>query len=859
MTPVDPTPGTGPGSFRSQRARGATTVKQRLSVWMLVGLLGASGTVAGRTSAEEAAPRGDDAHVIGFDPKTGRTYIGGRAAEEAPPEGVDVEAAGFDPERLAKLDGAVEKAVAEGKVPGAVLMVGRYGQIAYAKAFGKKAVEPEAEPMTVDTVFDMASLTKPMATASSVMALIEEGKIHKGDRIVEYFPEMDNHGKGRITVEHLLRHRAGLTPDNSIDDYKDGPEAAWRKIAELPLIATPGSKFIYSDVCYIILGKLVEKVSGKPLDVFAAERIFKPTGMTDAHFRPLKGDPATWPATVDRIAPTEKEGDVVLRGVVHDPRSRALGGVAGHAGLFATAADVSKYVAMILKEGETEDETHVLGTLTVRLMLDPGDTPAGQHRGLGWDLATPYSGLRGELFGRRSFGHTGFTGTSVWADPETGVYVVLLTSRLQLADGGATGALRRDVSTLAAAALVEPSSMYDAPYVPAESEATAPRAGGAPPAVKCGIDVLAARGFDSLKGKRIGLVTNHTGRSADGRSTIDVLFEAPDVKLVKLFSPEHGLRGVLDQEKITGGKDEKTGLPIVSLYEGRKRKPQAEDLTDIDVLVYDIQDVGVRYYTYISTLGLMLEAAAENGKKAMVLDRPNPIGGTEFGGPIRDDGKGSFVAYHALPIRHGMTVGELAKLYNAERKIGADLEVVPCEGWRRSMLYDATGLLWVNPSPNMRSLTEALTYPGVGWLEGTNLATGRGTDTPFERVGAPWIDPLAWARALNAARVPGVGFTPIEFSPTERQYKGEKCGGVYIQITDRDAFDPIKLGLALALTLRRDYKDQWKPDHMPALLTNQATYQAILDLKNPDWIEAMWVQGLDDFEAVRDKYLIYQE
>nr|WP_303652665.1 exo-beta-N-acetylmuramidase NamZ domain-containing protein [Paludisphaera mucosa] len=766
---------------------------------------------------------------------------------------------GFDSDRLKRIDAVVEKAVAAEQIPGAVVLVGRNGGVAYARTFGRRAVEPTAEPMTRDAVFDMASLTKPIATATSVLVLIEEGKLRPSDPIVKYFPELDNHGKGKITVEHLLRHRAGLIPDNAIDDYKDGPEAAWKKIAELQPVARPGAKFIYSDVGYIILGKLVEKVSGQPLDVFAAERVFRPAGMADAHFRPLAGDAAGRPA-VDRIAPTEKEGEAFLRGVVHDPRSRALGGVAGHAGLFATADDLATYARMLLDDGLAPNGARILSPLAVRRMADPADTPENQRRGLGWDVATSYSSPRGELFGPSSFGHTGFTGTSLWIDPETQTFVILLTSRLHPTGKGPSPiALRRDLATLAAAALADPpdhrpASAPEPEPAPEVASAPAPTA-----AVKCGIDVLAARGFDVLKGKRVGLVTNHTGRSADGRPTIDVLFHAPEVKLVKLFSPEHGIRGALDVDKITDGIDEATKLPVVSLYEGKKRKPQDADLADVDVLVYDIQDIGVRYYTYISTLGLVLEAAKANGKGVVVLDRPNPIDGVSVSGPVRDDGIETFVAYHAIPIRHGMTVGEMAKLYNAERKIGAELTVVPCEGWTRDAAFDRTGLLWVNPSPNMRSLTEALLYPGVGWLEGTNLATGRGTDTPFERVGAPWIKPVEWARSLDAMAIPGVGFTPIEFSPTERQYKGEKCGGVQIQITDRAAFDPIKLGLALALTLRREYKEQWKPERMTTLLTDQATYQAILDLKSIEQIEALWGQELAEFDAVRRRHLIYPE
>jgi len=780
-------------------------------------------------------------------------------------EGSGVESAdaakklGFDAERLSRIDEAVANVVGPGKLAGAVVLVGSDKGVAYARAFGQRAVEPSAEPMTRDTIFDMASLTKPIATATSMMVLIEEGKIRPSDRIVEYFPEMDNHGKGRITVEQLLRHRSGFIPDNALGDYKNGPEEAWKKICDLDLISKPGEKFAYSDVNFIVLGKLVEKVSGQTLDEFALERVFQPAGMTDAHFRPTGGESASWPKA-DRIAPTEpaEAGQPPLRGEVHDPRSRALGGVAGHAGLFATADDLAAYARTFLNGGLSPSGKRVLSPLTIRLMTDPGDTPAGQRRGLGWDVQTGYSSPRGELFGPLSYGHTGFTGTSIWIDPETRSYVVILTSRLHPKEGSvSTNAVRRRVATLAAAALTKAPARSDRPASREEAKAANKPAPYA--RVTCGIDVLAKRGFEPLKGKRVGLVTNHTGRSADGRSTIDVLFNAPEVKLVKLFSPEHGIRGELDREGIKNDVDEATKLPVVSLYEGKKRKPQDEDLADLDVLVFDIQDIGVRYYTYISTLGLVLEAAKSNGKKVVVLDRPNPIGGLAVQGPVRDEGAESFVAYHAIPIRHGMTVGELAKMYNAERKIEADLEVIPCEGWTRGATYDRTGLLWINPSPNMRSLTEAMLYPGVGWLEGTNLATGRGTDTPFERVGAPWIKPTVWAEALNKLNLPGVSFTPIEFSPTERQYKGERCGGVQILITDWSTFDPMKLGLGLALTLRKEYREQWDPARAPTLLTSKESHQAILDGKSIREIEALWTRKLADFEKVRERYLIYSE
>jgi uncharacterized protein YbbC (DUF1343 family) len=351
------------------------------------------------------------------------------------------------------------------------------------------------------------------------------------------------------------------------------------------------------------------------------------------------------------------------------------------------------------------------------------------------------------------------------------------------------------------------------------------------------------------------LVTNHTGRARDGRSTIDVLFHAPEVKLVRLFSPEHGIRGEVDAA-VADSKDEVTGLPIVSLY-GKNHRPLPRDLDGLDVLVYDIQDVGARFYTYITTLGLVLEAAKESNKKVVVLDRPNPIGGVAVEGPLRDLEFASFIAYHALPVRHGMTVGELALLYNGERQIGAALDVVRCRGWSREDMYDRTGLVWINPSPNMRSLTEALLYPGVALLEATNLATGRGTDTPFERVGAPWIEPVRFAAALNQARVPGVRFVPICFTPAQRQFAGQRCGGVQIALSDWESFEPIKLGITMAVTLRSLYPALWQPEGLRRLLANKAAYDDIIAAKPVEAIMARWQGELQEFRRVRSRYLLY--
>ncbi|MFO0907815.1 MAG: DUF1343 domain-containing protein [Isosphaeraceae bacterium] len=766
----------------------------------------------------------------------------------------------LDPGRLSRIDKLVEKAIEDKAIPGAVVLVGRRGKIAYVKAFGSRSLEPKSEPMTRDTVFDMASLTKPLATATSILILVERGQLRLDDRLEKLLPEFRGQGKGRVTVEQLLRHRAGFIADNPIGDFRSGPENAWKAIANSSLVYAPGESYIYSDVGFMILGKIVEKVSGETLDQFARKNVFEPLGMVSSGFRP-SGTSAMPDIPIERIAPTEPEspGKPMLRGVVHDPRSRALGGVAGHAGLFSTADDVAVYAQTLLNGGEAPNGSRLLSPLTIRSMIDPADTPEGQRRGLGWDVEIPHSSPRGTLFGKWGFGHTGFTGTSLWIDVETGTFVVVLSSRLH-PDGKqpAPSALRSAIATVVA------SSITDVALAAAVQKEVAPRGSEPRPAaaarrphqpVLCGVDVMARDGFAALRGKRVGLVTNHTGRTREGIATIDALFRAPEVKLTALFSPEHGIRGLVDAE-VADSRDEKTGLVIHSLY-GKSRKPSPEALKDLDALVYDIQDIGARFYTYISTLGLVLEAAKERGIPLYVLDRPNPIGGLAFEGPVRDDGFESFIAHHALPVRHGMTVGELARLFNTERQIGAELHVVSCEGWRRGDLFDQTSLLWVNPSPNMRSLTEALLYPGIGLLEASNVATGRGTDTPFERVGAPWIDPVVFADSLNALGLPGVRFIPIRFTPKERQYANTECGGVFIMIVNRESFEPIRVGIGMALVLRSRYKKDWKPEGFLRMLADRATYDLVLQGKPLRTITASWAEELDRFRLIRQRYLLY--
>ncbi len=786
---------------------------------------------------------------------------------------------GMSPVQLAYIDQAVEAEIAKKQLPGAVVLVGRQGKVVWRRAYGNRALEPNVEAMTPDTIFDLASLTKVMAMATSVMILVERGMIRLGDPVARYIPEFADAGKKNITVEQLLVHRSGLMPDNAIEDYQQGREKAFENIWKLAPIAEAGSKFIYSDVNYIVLAELVRRMSGKPLDEFATENIFRPLGMKDTSFRPAA-------SLQSRIAPTERRGDGSassaignrqsairneehwMRGEVHDPRSYLLGGVAGHAGLFSTADDLAMYCQMILNGGEYQG-VRILSLAGVARMTEArptgGNATDGNARGIGWDIFTGFSVNRGDLFPLGSFGHTGFTGTGLWLDPASQTFVVFLSNRVhpkldpkQPAD---VGSLRGRVASIVAASILEkvsndvsvryipepPSRAYQAAWsrFSAQSESRTLN----------GLDVLVRDKFAMLKGRRVGLITNHTGRDRDGRSTIDLLKAAPEVTLVALFAPEHGIRGVMD-EKVANSTDEKTGLPIYSLY-GETRQPTAGMLKGIDTLVFDIQDIGARFYTFSSTLGLAMEAAAKNNVKFVVLDRVNPINGITVEGPIADGDKLSFIAYHRVPVRHGMTLGELAQLYNKERGINADLQIVRVEDWRRDQWFDETGLAWVNPSPNMRSLTEATLYPGICLLEPTNVSVGRGTDTPFELVGAPWIDGRKFAEALNNAKLPGVRFVPVRFTPKASVHKDAECGGVNLIITHRAAFEPIITGLEIAAQLLKLYPKDFAADKFNRLLVNQKVYDAFRMGAEARALRQIWEGELEGFKAIRRKYLLY--
>lgn len=761
---------------------------------------------------------------------------------------------------LGQVDSIINQAIADGNIPGAVLIVGHDGKVAYRKAYGNRALEPRREPMTLDTIFDVASLTKVIATTTAVMQLVEQGKIRLNDPLAKYLPEFAQNGKEDITIRQLLTHYSGLAPDLDLATPWESKNTAYQLAFVEPPETTPGSGFIYSDINFIMLGALVEKISGEPLDVYTEKHIFAPLKMTHTRFLP----PASWRP---KIAPTQyDENNHMLRGVVHDPTSRRMGGVAGHAGLFSTADDLAKFAQALLNGGDG-----ILSPLAVTKMTSPETPPSAPIlRGFGWDIDSPFSSNRGDLLPVGSFGHTGFTGTSIWIDPTTKTYIILLTNSVHPRGKGNAIGLRVKVATEIAAALPLTADEKEAVRLKSltgynEALSAGRRMNARNGTVKNGIDVLEDRGFDVLKPvgegkKRIGLVTNQTGIDADGRRTIDVLAQAPGVELDAIFSPEHGVAGVLDTTDISNSKDAATGVQIYSVYGAtdEARRPEQDVLKNLDAIVYDIQDAGVRFYTYESTLGYFLEAAAKAGIEMIVLDRPNPITGSFVQGPGTDEGHDSFTNYWTIPVRHGMTIGELAHLFNAERGINAKLTVVPMDGWQRGDWFDSTGLMWVNPSPNLRSVTEEALYPGVALIEGTNVSVGRGTDSPFELVGAPWIKSKEFAAYLNTRGIGGLRFVPVTFTPASSVHSGQACQGVNILVTDRNGFDAPELGIELAAALHKLYPNDWKIEKMQQLLVNQSVYDALMAGQDPRRIAQEWQDGLAKFEAVRLKYLIYK-
>jgi uncharacterized protein YbbC (DUF1343 family)/CubicO group peptidase (beta-lactamase class C family) len=735
----------------------------------------------------------------------------------------------FDESALSQIRTLMNVAIEEKKMPGAVFWL-ESDSGTFAEAFGSKTLEPEIERMELDSVFDVASLTKVIATTPSILILMEQGNLRLDQPLSELLPESNG---GSVTVRHLLTHTSGFRPGLRSSTNWTGYEQGIRYALMEKPIQPPGATIVYSDINYILLGEIVRRQSGKPLHEFAREKIFQPLKMRDTRFAHAR---ISGPRTV----PTEKVAGQILRGEVHDPTARKFGGAAGHAGLFSTASDLARFCRMMLNGGSL-DGVRILSRTSIQQMTSV-QTPANVwgRRGLGWDIDTDYSSPRGNRFPLGSFGHTGYTGCALWIDPYSRTFFVFLSNRLHPNGEGNTLGLNRPLSTLAAQA-----TGFDFGNVTAMAPQKI--------SVLNGIDVLVAEKFSRLKGLKIGLVSNHTGRDKAGNHLIDLMLQN-GLDLKCLFSPEHGIRGTLD-EKIGDSIDEKTGLPIYSLY-GERRMPSADQLKELDALVFDIQDIGCRFYTYISTMANCLEACGKSKKKFVVLDRINPINGYFSEGP-NYLGAPMFTACHPLPIRHGMTVGELAKMFNVEKQIGADLEVIQVRGWDRRIYLDQTDLPWRNTSPNMRSLEAAILYPGVGLLETSSVSVGRGTETPFDWFGAPYIDADRLKAEFDALSYPGVEAKAISFTPNASKHKGVLCHGLKFKITRRDQFNAAGLGITLASILHRLYPGEFALKSFNTHLQDSRTIEALENGKPLKDIFSLWEIDEKEFNKRRQRFLLY--
>ncbi len=950
----------------------------------------------------------------------------------------------------------INEAITAHKLPGAVVIIGHAGEVVFHQAYGNRKLAGEpgldgqpapAEPMTEDTVFDMASLTKAIVTTTAIGQLYEAKKLDFDTPLDHYLPEFNpahDAQRAQVTLRLLLTHYSGEPPDVDLKDPWGlaAPDKAegLRRALIAPLAGVPGAKFVYSDINFILLGALIEKLSGQDLDIYAQSHIFQPLGMTQTAYHsldhvcaqsferigsaavpnmnhgelsqpgailPKRCDGSVWKVgTYFNTAPTahDDEGtpatnpnyNHLLRGTVHDPTTRRMGGVAGHAGVFSNAHDMSLFAQALLdrlagrpskfplkrltlermtapeQPGHTPlqvgqsyraDRATMLGALSSRLAPTDAQVGAGSSqdpllapnypaikgqtlRGYGWDIDSGYSKPRGRLLPIGSFGHTGFTGTSLWLDPYSDIYVLLLANAIHPHVGAPISNLRGEVATAAAQALglgnarLPPTASPSAlklpalgtarnPPPPVESEVeqhTPPKPGdahllltasrpsstvdasGASPLSSndlsgvapqfqptlTGIDVLQASKFEQLallmKGRntfRLGLLTNQTGIDVRGHRTIDILAadlpkSVPGAHLTTLFSPEHGIFGRQDTEHLHAEVDAATGLPVTSLYgaHDRDRRPSHEQLASLDAVVIDLQDVGVRFFTYETVVGYFLEAAAgertqyHHDLELILLDRPNPLGGDSIEGPMSDAGIESYTNYMPLPVRHGLTLGELARYINTAKHLEAHLTVVPLQNWRRRDFFDDTGLPWVNPSPNLHSLTAALLYPGLALLEMTNISVGRGTATPFELFGAGvpspttqsssapgWFRAAPVAAALNARAIPGIHFSPTTIPVGEDSnhypFHGQTIEAVHLTITDRRALNSPELGIEILTVLHRLYPTQFQLERAMRLVANQATMDALLQEVDSREIAATWQAALARFRSERQASLLY--
>jgi len=670
---------------------------------------------------------------------------------------------------------ALAAAVKASGAPGAVACLGHRDTITFLGAQGARTRVPSLEPTANDTVYDLASLTKVVATTTAVMALMEQQLLDLEQPVVEFVPLSNLRG---VSVRHLLTHTSGLPAHKDLYREVNTADAMLARIGGLELSWPPGTRRRYSDFGFMLLARIVSLTVKDTFDAYCAREIFTPLGMADTTFNPA-------PALAARAAATEQCAwrGRLLQGEVHDENAAAMGGVSGHAGLFSTAPDLAKFCRALL-------EGTLLKDATLDLMLRPGQVPGYAWQGLGWKLDGWMSGNEGYLPSRWSFGHTGWTGTSLWLDRDTGRYAILLSNTCH-----PTRANRDNVS------------LRQVFHIPV-ARAWYPRRTNA----QTGLDQLAVDEYDTLRGKRVGLLTNVAAVNAQGMQTQHLLRDAPGVQLRHLFGPEHGLRA--QAEAGASVASESGSIPITSLY-GDRTSPTPEELAQLDMLVVDLPDVGARYYTYAATLLDCMKACAAANKAVLVLDRPNPLGGEIIEGAVAQV-YGRNVCVAPMPVRHGMTLGELAQFMHRSLAVpGPAPRVIPADNWPRELMWYESGLPWRPPSPNLPDADTALLYIGNALFEGVNINEGRGTELPFQIIGAPWLDPAQVLKNVDSAYAAGVDIATATFTPrpiagksSSPRFNGEACKGFRFTLYDRDAVRPFMMSVALLRAIARAHGPQ---------------------------------------------------
>ncbi len=720
------------------------------------------------------------------------------------------------------------------------------GQTVCHVATGHASLIPKKKRMKKDQVFDLASLTKVVATTPSILQLWDAGLVELDAPVSKYLPEFDTPDKRAITLRHCLTHTAGFPPFRAYYQTLEGRSAYLKAIAAEPLAYKTGAERRYSDLGFIVLGLVVEKVSGVSLDQFTRDRIFGPLEMNQTCYLPTgnlkNGSPSRYAST--EKCPWRKR---VMTGVVHDENAYAIGGVSGHAGLFSTASDLERFGQMLLGRGEF-DGVRILSPEAIAQINVCQAPRVAPQAGLGWLLKTERESVAGFLASPRSFGHTGFTGTSFWVDPDNQVLALLLTNAIHPS---------REKASSAPVRLAFHRTVSEATHSPN------------PPSVQTGLDVLESDDFRPLWDKRIAIVTNQTGINAAGKHIVELMVHHPRLRVTALFGPEHGFTGSASAGAQVADS-QAFGIPVHSLY-GDKHKPDPKLAADFDVMVFDMQNVGARFYTYIWTLFYVQQFCAETGKTLYVLDRPNPLGGLVVEGPVLDESVSSFVGLKPIPIRHGLTMGELARLYNQQGWLGPNLqarvEVIPLRGWKRSMSFQETGLNWVPPSPNIPTPETAWVYPGTCLFEGVNWSEGRGTLQPFLNVGGPNLDAPEMCRKLNAIGLAGVTFLPTHFTPEtiegkapNPRFKGQLCQGVFVRVNDPTRFSPVAAGVALLQVFHRAYPQQhtWRKGMFDHLAGNTRLREQIEAGDSLDTIIESWRPDLERFKIQRQKALLYE-